>query len=328
MARASWLPLLLLLSGCQTEDHSVTRIGQPIFGGTVSTAVDDAVVFLTTSSFLCSGTLVAPNLVLTAHHCLLELGAVGEHCNVDGTTAAEIAVPLTEVAAGSIEVRGGANPSEEPIAKGADIVSTDPTTSCRNDIALVILERPLPKQWPILPLRLLRPTSKGETMTLIGYGETGNTESAVGRSDAGVPVLRHRREGVPVLDVGGLVAPDNLLLGPGMCPSDSGGPAISTKTGALVGVASVASSAACDETTTSAYAQVSRYYDLILGAFAAAHAEPWIEGEQTVMSSVPPEDSGCALAGRVAAPQGRSWCGLVLGALALAARRRRWRRRD
>jgi hypothetical protein len=329
------LVLLLIISGCQAEGHSVSRIEQPITGGTVSTTVDDAAVRLTAGLWACSGALVAPNLVLTAHHCLTTDGSDEEFCEVDGTTIAGTNIPVQEVDAAKIAVQTGAHPAEQPSAYGLEIVSTESSTNCRNDLALVVLDRRL-EDWPVLPIRLTRPTSVGETMTLIGYGETGETGATVEQTDADVPLERRRRESVPVLDVGanrfgsaaGGVAPGMLLLGPGMCQSDSGGPAVSEATGAIVGVGSVVSDRICSEDTVSAYVQVAEYYGLVLEAFARAGAEPWLEGEATAMQTHLPEDSGCAFAASAAAPSGRSWRGLLLGVVLAVAARQRHRRRS
>jgi V8-like Glu-specific endopeptidase len=66
-----WLVATVLLVGCAYEgDEPVGTDEQPIIGGTID-AFDDAVVYLSSG---CTGTLVAPNVVLTAAHCLPAVG--------------------------------------------------------------------------------------------------------------------------------------------------------------------------------------------------------------------------------------------------------------
>lgn len=318
---------MLAISGCQTPDHSVGRIEQPIYAGVASGAADDAVVRITTGVSLCSGALVAPNLVLTARQCLLELSSIDGLCYTDGTSQnGTNETPTSDVDPSRIEIQTGAIPAVEPAARGTEILSTDSPTFCRNNIALVVLDRRL-DGWPTLPIRLTRPTAVGETMTLIGYGVTRDLVPAQGDADGGDASLanadggdanpadagsldsgggvveRHRREGVPVLELGdnrfnagaGGIATGTLLLGPGMCRGDSGGPAISEATGAIVGVGSLIQQESCASSTTSIYTLVAEYYDLVLEAFIHAGSGPWIEGETGAMQLGPTERSGCSL---------------------------------
>src|SRR5437773_2550902 len=49
------------------------RVGEGVVNGVPSTSAQDAVVMVLTSDQMCSGTLIAPNLVLTARHCVANM---------------------------------------------------------------------------------------------------------------------------------------------------------------------------------------------------------------------------------------------------------------
>jgi secreted trypsin-like serine protease len=295
---------LVMLSSCQTLQEPVTRAPETIVDGDVSSSADDAVVQVTTDFGPCSGTLIAKNLVLTARHCVIVKDYVVASCRVDGTASTDTGAVLGEIDAAQIKVHVGANASDEPVAEGLYVLSAEGGTICRNDIALVVLDRHL-DQVPIIPIRLTRPTTIGERMTVVGYGVTGRVGEAIDQGDADVPVVRLRREGVRVLDLGSnrfgkngdLAAPGTFVLGPCICQGDSGGPAIVETTGAVAGVASIVGAMPCLASETNAFVQLAEYYDLILQAFALAGAEPWIEGESSVMQRQRPQVSGCSLLG-------------------------------
>src|ERR1051326_5824095 len=78
-------------SGCSTTaeqptEHVASK-GAAIIDGSESPATQDAVVLVVIHNHgSCTGTLVAPNLVLTARHCVTQTDE-GAQCKVDGTSA-------------------------------------------------------------------------------------------------------------------------------------------------------------------------------------------------------------------------------------------------
>src|SRR5688572_28600307 len=74
----------LLLSACATprgESTSTTR--GAIQGGSLDSANTFAVAILDEANGVCSGTLIAPNLVLTARHCIAGGGSDPIDCATD-----------------------------------------------------------------------------------------------------------------------------------------------------------------------------------------------------------------------------------------------------
>jgi hypothetical protein len=163
------------------------------------------------------------------------------------------------------------------------IFSTQSTSTCKDDLAFVVLDRVLPGLQPV-PVRLTAPTPLDENVSIWGYGLTDEAAS--------IPALR-LREGVQIVGIG----PDQpttltqeapvraVRLGPGSltCNGDSGGPIMSAATGAVVAIISfgeeAASNASCpdvsnDETTGPRLAE---YTTLAMQAFAAAGAQPILE---------------------------------------------------
>ncbi|MGO8997062.1 MAG: trypsin-like serine protease [Polyangiaceae bacterium] len=343
---------------------------QAIYGGVLDDGAqaNNAVVALTVGSpqdfVLCTATLIAPNVVLTAHHCVGSNLAATVTCDQTGASTSGTQIGA-DVAPTTIHVFVGAEPDltyGTPDANGAAIFDTESSTLCNSDIAVVLLDRSIPSITP-LALRLTTATLPGETVRAVGYGE----------NDQNDPVgTRFRKDGLSVLAVGPEVSPsgtslgsNEFELGESTCEGDSGGPAISEETGAVVGV--VSRGGACTDDFGHIYTMTSGFSQLITTAMAAAGEIPLEEVIQSD-AGAPPKDAGTATAtapsgapsdgvdagkgasppfeeegggysqggnacaSRVAPARGRSgddWRGLPLVALALAtltARRRRSRR--
>ncbi len=167
---------------------------------------------------MCSGTLIAPNLVLTAQHCVARVESEQVICGQTSfgatyTASNMLVTPDTQLSRNAYFIRA------------EEIVVPDGTGDmCNEDIALMILSENMPgsEALPLAP-RIDEPVTRNEVYTAIGYGHTGDG------SGAGV---RRILEGLQVQCEGSSCpgytsVQDKEFLGDeGTCQGDSGGPAL------------------------------------------------------------------------------------------------------
>lgn len=201
---------------------------------------EDAVVRIV-SDVTCTGTLIAEDLVLTAHHCVAARDEGGRTLRRDKDPE-DI----------SIELGGDYLPWGE--VKIRSIVSPDcGYTSGEGDIALLVLSRRLIGISTLTP-RLEAEPNRREFVDPVGFGRCALSSDAI-----------HR-----VRRIGGridAISSSDFVADASICPGDSGGPAFSRDRGDVVGVIS-ASVMDADENTTGA-----SYFtrlDLWRGLFSAA----------------------------------------------------------
>jgi len=180
-------------------------------------AKDDGIVRIL-SDVTCTGTLIAEDLVLTAHHCVAERDENRRPTGKD-VDPASIVVELggDYLSWGEVKVRA--------------IVSPDcGHRKGHGDIAILVLKRKLIGVATLTP-RLDAPARgplggrPGEFIIPVGFGRCALSGDAI---------KRERRTGGAIESVGAT----DFMLQASICPGDSGGPAIVRGTDEVVGVIS------------------------------------------------------------------------------------------
>jgi hypothetical protein len=174
----------------------------------------------------------------------------------------------------NVEVYTGPDPDDtaEPSAVGAESFVVQTTSICRNDIALVLLDRSL-ADLPIAALRLDAGNEKGERIRAVGYGL--DHEDMIGARNA-LGDLRIDQVGESEFRPEGDRIPPRTFstLGPALCIGDSGGP-VFAESGAQTGILSQIVGPCAAATARNVFTQVAPFArTLIEPAFEAAGAEP------------------------------------------------------
>jgi hypothetical protein len=210
----------LSLTACGAGDVDVARQELAITNGMIDTG-DEAVVGLVADDrLICTGTLVAPRVVLTAAHCL-------ESKTIDSVLFGADLASGTRIAVAHVR----SHPDFDPIALA-------------NDVGVVLLADPA----PALPLSMIdAPVAMSATVRLVGFGLT--TDGSAGGKQTGTATIAS--VAATTFD---LAAAPSLT-----CAGDSGGPSLIDVGGVevLAGVTS-AGDANCASFTRSTRADVFR----------------------------------------------------------------------
>jgi hypothetical protein len=324
--------LVVLLSlGLTSAACGATGAGEPtaeraaaiVAGEPSPSPADDAVVLLrnltVAGGAICTATMVAPNLVATARHCVAYASEGSFLCSPRGEPIALSdggGLLGADVPADTIEIYAGEVTGSTLVAKGQEIVSTLSLTTCINDLAFVVLDRPL--ALPLVSLRLGTKTAAGEPITVIGYGI-----QQLGPLELDWPERPRKKAHQTIEEVGPddsaqvtMVIPRTIVTSPGPagCRGDSGAPALSEKTGALVGVYTnrVGSDDCASPSTVHHYTNLPPFQKLALDAFARAHAEPMLE-RRTPMGGPCSENFDCDDATCAAGDDGVKRCTRTCG---------------
>jgi hypothetical protein len=322
---ANVLPLVAGLSaaalGCGPADvPDAARVGtseEAIAGGYTDTK-DVAVVGVidVQAGAMCSGSLIAPNLVLTARHCvapvLNELSG-GVSCQVTKFGANHPATSFYVTTKKSFSQ----NPADYHTVQKVESVPVGATAPfCGSDAAILVLSKGIDpaEAKPLVP-RVDTVLEKGEEYYAVGYGATDGNGAGAG--------LRRRRDNLFVDCVGASCPADitpaylhktEFKGDQGTCEGDSGGPAFDLQ-GRVVGITSRGDK----DCTMSIYTQVFGWGEWIkqMGVEAAKlggyDPMPWSTGWPTDPAYADPVGAACQVDGdcpasRCASDPAGSYC--------------------
>lgn len=181
------LVVLGLAAGCSSNagpTDPIATAASPVQGGTTDTSDPYAIGLCIGNGpgncqLVCSGALIAPNLVMSARHCVAQSPSQID-CNLPSKFGGQVAATGNFWITTYYKMFQGTTGWHQ----AKQIVQTPGVNVCGNDMSLIILKDNVPagEATPVTPVVQYKMTDKrySSTVTAIGFGITG-----VGKSDSG-----------------------------------------------------------------------------------------------------------------------------------------------
>lgn len=234
--------ILLLAVSCQPTPPSRTKI---VGGAEVTDEKDITVrstVSLLAAGALCTGTIIGPNQVVTAAHCIK-----GSDVTI-GFGASKTPIPGVRVIGARAHPAWGDGKADQT-----------------HDIGMIIFEGQLPGHLGPVAISPLTGISNGAATILAGYGVTGESNSDSGTLRKVAATIKSFNGGSKEFDM-------QEGMGVGSCYGDSGGPAYIQSGGQLTVIGATSRGQNCDS-GDGVYTDV-RYYQGWLKCTAKEFGQP------------------------------------------------------
>jgi hypothetical protein len=225
-------------------------------GGVPDRGRDPAVVAVRAGGTTCGGTLVAPDVVLTARRCVVVNGDL-EACDAPVLRSPE-----------AVEVLSGEDLAHvDTVARGIHVAAPR-GAGCESDVALVLLDRDVP-----VPTASFRRhgVAVGDRIRTVGFSF---------REEEGTHA-RTLRDHVPVTEL----AAGWFVADEAPCVTGAGAVAVDERTGEVVGVYSHATGACDDPTSRAVYVRTDAWLELVDRVLVRSGEHRWV-----VAGEEPPED--------------------------------------
>jgi len=174
---------------------------------------EDAIVRVVGPNMTCTGTVIDDDLILTAHHCIVERGSKGEYTKkLLQPSQVKVELGGDYFAWGEVSTKAIVAP---PCGEGGGA----------GDVAVLVLTRKLVGLSAMKP-RLDAPPKVGEEVQPVGFGRCGLSTDGIRRKERSGGAIR-------------ALTGETMHLDASICPGDSGGPVFARGSREIVGVVSL-----------------------------------------------------------------------------------------